>query len=170
MRECGGGMNLRLLLLLLWLAPLGAAYALSTDKTQPIDVSADSVELDDKAGRAVYRGRVRVTQGTMRITGDTLVLERKDGAIHMVTVTGNPATYRQRPDGEADDVTAEAGVLQILPLAGVVRLEKNAQVRQRGRAFSGQRIEYDNQNDIVRADGADAATPGGRVRIVIPPE
>ena len=157
--------------LALCLAP-GAAGALSSDKQQPITITADSVEIDDKAGRAVYRGNVRVTQGTLRVTGDTLVVERQDGEVRAVIITGGPATYRQRPDGGGQDVAAKAGVMRVYPQANMVTLEENAEVRQRGRVFSGHIIEYDNKNDIVRArgqaDGAEGAK--ARARIVLPPE
>ena len=157
--------------LALCLAP-GVAGALSTDKDQPITITADSAELDDKAGRAVYRGNVRVTQGTLTVTGDTLVVERQDGKVRAVIITGGPATYRQRPDGGAADVAAEAGVMRVYPQANMVELENNATVRQRGRVFSGHIIEYDSKNDIVRAraqtDGAEGAK--ARARIVLPPE
>ena len=49
-----------------------AAWALPTDRTQPIRVQADSAELDDKQGVAVYRGDVVITQGSMKITGNTV--------------------------------------------------------------------------------------------------
>ncbi|MDL2424869.1 lipopolysaccharide transport periplasmic protein LptA, partial [Pseudomonas sp. BAgro211] len=51
-----------------------AAWALPTDREQPIRVQADSAELDDKQGVAVYRGDVVVTQGSMKLTGNTVTL------------------------------------------------------------------------------------------------
>ena len=54
------------LLLSLGLA-LGSAgaWALPSDREQPIRVQADTAELDDKQGVAVYRGDVVITQGTL---------------------------------------------------------------------------------------------------------
>ena len=39
------------------------SWALPSDRDQPIRVQADSAELDDKQGVAVYRGAVVITQG-----------------------------------------------------------------------------------------------------------
>ena len=47
-----------------------ASWALPTDREQPIRVQADSAELDDKQGVAVYRGDVVVTQGSMKLTAN----------------------------------------------------------------------------------------------------
>ena len=55
-------------------AALGSsmALALPSDREQPIRVQADSAELDDKQGVAVYRGDVVVTQGSTKLTGNTV--------------------------------------------------------------------------------------------------
>ncbi|HBB78519.1 MAG TPA: lipopolysaccharide transport periplasmic protein LptA, partial [Pseudomonas sp.] len=50
------------------------AWALPEDRNQPIRIQADTAELDDNQGVAVYRGDVVITQGTMIITGDTVTI------------------------------------------------------------------------------------------------
>ena len=50
------------------------AMALPSDREQPIRVQADSAELDERQGVAVYRGSVVITQGTLKITGDTVTI------------------------------------------------------------------------------------------------
>ena len=45
-------------------------HALPSDNSKPINVQADSAEMDDKRGVAIYRGDVIITQGTLKITGD----------------------------------------------------------------------------------------------------
>lgn len=44
----------------------GLAHALPSDSSQPINIQADSAELDDKRGIAIYRGDVVITQGTLK--------------------------------------------------------------------------------------------------------
>ena len=48
------------------------AHGLASDKDQPIEVEADSAELDDAKKISIYRGNVVVTQGTIRMTGDVM--------------------------------------------------------------------------------------------------
>ncbi|TNF98931.1 MAG: lipopolysaccharide transport periplasmic protein LptA [Gammaproteobacteria bacterium] len=150
------------------------AYSLSTDKNKPLSIEADSVEMDEKRGFTVYRGNVIVDQGTMHVTGNTLVIERVGGKVKKVTIVGKPATYRQRPDGKKTDVNASARKLQVEPEKDLVTLERNAKIVQEGNVFTGNLIEYDNKQDIVKAKGSVGATDtgpkqGGRVRMTIQP-
>ena len=49
-----------------------SAMARESDLQQPIDVSADRSEYDDKAGTQKLIGNVEIRQGTMRITADII--------------------------------------------------------------------------------------------------
>ena len=70
----------------------GLAYALPSDRNQPINVQADSAEMDDKRGVAIYRGDVIITQGTLKITGDTVTITLDQaGDIDVFTSVGKPA-------------------------------------------------------------------------------
>ncbi len=163
-----------ILIVLLFFCP-GPAMSLSTDKDKPMTIEADSVENDDRTGLTIYRGNVDVKQGTMKVTGDALVIERKDGKTNTVTVTGKPATYRQRPDNKRQDVTAEAHKLQFYPQRNLIKLERSAKIKQEDSLFTGNIIEYDNKNDSIRAQGNIGSTDTGtesrdRVRMTIQPE
>ncbi|MCZ7019093.1 LptA/OstA family protein, partial [Salmonella enterica] len=59
-------------------AALGSvsAWALPNDSQQPIHIQADDAQLDDKQGIATYKGDVIITQGSMKITGNTVTLTR----------------------------------------------------------------------------------------------
>jgi len=162
-----------LLLLPLLLSPLDC-QALSSDKNKPMTIEADSVEIDDKKGLTVYRGSVDVRQGTMHVKGNTLVIEKVNGEVKIITVVGQPATYRQRPDDKPDDVKAKASKLQVYPKRNLVRLERNAQVTQEGNVFTGNIIEYNNKEDIIKMKGNIGATDTGkkakgRIRMTLQP-
>nr|MBO2512266.1 lipopolysaccharide transport periplasmic protein LptA [Gammaproteobacteria bacterium] len=90
-------------------APLGsaAAWALPSDRDQPIRIQADSAELDERKGTAVYRGDVVITQGTLKITGDTVTARQLPGGeIESFTSVGQPAYYEQIPDVDKELVQA----------------------------------------------------------------
>ncbi len=151
------------------------SHALSTDKDQPMQIEADSVEIDDKSGLTVYRGNVIIKQGTLHVKGSTLVIERVNDEVKMVTVVGKPASYKQRPDNKTEDVVASAYKLQVYPKRDLVRMERNARIKQEGNLFTGNIIEYDNKNDIIKAKGSIATTDTGkakkgRIRMTIQPK
>jgi len=169
-------MNLKISILFFLLLPFSTAgWSLSTDKNKPMTIEADSVEIDDKKGITVYRGNIDVKQGTLHVTGDTLVIERVKGKVKTVTVVGKPARYAQRPDDKKTDVVATARKLQIYPKRDLVRLERNAKITQEGDVFTGNVIEYDNKNDVIKAKGSISKTDtggasSGRIRMTIQPD
>lgn len=169
-------MNRNFLYLILALSVFSLdCHALSSDKDKPMTIEADSVDIDDKKGLTVYRGNVDVRQGTLHVTGDTLVIEKAGGNVKIVTVVGKPATYRQRPDNKPQDVTARARKLQVYPQRDLVRLERNATVNQEGNVYKGNIIEYDNRNDTIKMKGNIGVTDTGkkakgRVRMTIQPD
>ena len=151
---------------LLFLLP-ACAGALSSDRNQPMHIEADRANLDEKSGVSVYRGNVTITQGTLRMTADELTLHAKNGNVEKAFAKGNPATYRQRPDGKAQDVEAESLNMEYLAGQNKLILIDKAQVKQNGDTFRSGKIVYDIARDKVDAG---TGTPGDRVRITIQPK
>ena len=170
-----------LLVFLLGLLTANHVQALSTDKDQPIEVEADSAELDDEKGITIYRGNVIVTQGSMRITGDIMTVTYNENSdLDTLVVEGKPAHYRQMPDNSKVYDEAEALQMDYYALKNYIVLMDNALVKQEGLRFSGNRIEYDTERSIVKAkgktntssgnkDGSDKKDPNARVKIILKP-
>ncbi len=144
------------------------ALALPSDREQPIRVQADSAELDDKQGVAVYRGDVVVTQGSTKLTGNTVTLKQdKNGDIEVVTSVGKPAYYEQKPAPDKDVTKAYGLTIQYFVTQNRVVLIDQAKVIQEGNTFEGEKIVYDTQRQIVnagRATGSQVTSPRPRHR------
>ena len=139
--------------------PLAAA-ALSSDKEQPMELTADQAELDNATGVSVYTGNVVLTQGTLEIT----VHQNSDGELEKVLVDGRPATYQQLPDDEPLPVRARAPRMEYYSTAPKrVKLLRGATLTQGKNRFDGQTIVYFSQQDRVEAEGG--KTDDGRIRI-----
>ena len=67
-------------------------WALSTDKSQPIEV------------HAVYSGNVVVDQGSMNLTGARLDLAITPKGYRRATITGSPARFKQQRDPKTKGV------------------------------------------------------------------
>ncbi|QEY61391.1 lipopolysaccharide transport periplasmic protein LptA [Metapseudomonas lalkuanensis] len=151
-----------------------AAWALPTDRDQPIRVQADSAELDDKQGVAVYRGNVVITQGTLKITGDTVTITQDtNGDIEVFTSVGKPAYYEQKPAVDKQIVKAYGLTIQYFAANERIILLDQAKVVQEGNTFEGEKIVYDTQRQIVnagRATGGNVTTPRPRIDMVIQPK
>ncbi|MBA1271933.1 lipopolysaccharide transport periplasmic protein LptA [Stutzerimonas azotifigens] len=148
-------------------------WALPEDRNQPIRVQADSAELDDRQGVAVYRGDVVITQGSMKITGNTVTItQNQNGDVEVFTAVGRPAYYEQKPAADKQIVQAYGLTIQYFASNERIVLLDQARVVQEGNTFEGEKIVYDTQRQIVnagRASGAEVSTPRPRVDMVIQP-
>jgi lipopolysaccharide export system protein LptA len=162
---------LKMLLLLGLLLPR-AGLALSGDTRQPIQVQADSVEVDDKQGISVYRGNVRLTQGSIVLLANVITVYHPGRHLEKAVAEGAPAHYRQlldqkSPAQKPQELRAEAPKMEYFADKEQLILSGGARVWQAGNEFSGAVIEYDVQKDIVRGHGGKS---GGRVEVVIQPQ
>lgn len=153
-------------LLLALLAP--QAHALSSDKDQPIDIVADSVDIDEAKGTSTYTGHVEINQGSIRLRADKVVVEHKPGQPRKVKATGEPAEFRQLPDKSKEYVTGTAKQLQYRLDSEELVLTGDARLNQGKDHFRSDRIVYDRVRAVVKAGAA--AQGKDRVRVTIQPE
>ena len=138
------------MLLLLGFGEFGVA--LESDKDQPIEIEADTGELDDVKNISIYRGNVITTQGTIYMTGDKMtVYYTEDDEMDYMIMEGRPATYRQLPDDSSVYDYSEALTMEYYEQKEYVILIEEALVTQEGLRFSGDRIEYDTKLSQVKA-------------------
>lgn len=158
-----------------------AAWGLSSDSDKPMEILANSAELDDKKGVTIYRGDVEVTQGTLFMSGHTLtVYYDENQELDHAIMEGDLAYYKQLPDGSKVYDEAWAKRMEYYSSKALVVLIREAKVVQEDVRFTGDRIEYDTVNSrvIARSDTgkkqADAETDetreDGRVRVIITPK
>ncbi len=152
----------------------GAVSALSTDREQPATIEADEVEFDFRTGVRTYTGNVIVEQGTLRITGDKLIVKYKEEAMESATAWGNPAVFRQRPDGKDADVIGEGKKILLDQNGNTLTLITNARLTQGPDTARGDVIVYDMSTDKLRIKGAATSEKKqdgkpGRSRVIITP-
>lgn len=139
--------------------------AKSTDRDQPMDITADTTSAtvaDD--GDAVLTGNVVITQGTMQITADRAVIKRVAGDISEVVLNGGPATLKQVNDnGETMDARAQ----QIVYTLGndMMLLTGNVVVTQPRGNLTGETIKYN-----LKSGQLDGGGDGKRVSMRILPK
>ena len=168
----------RLLVGALAIAATFRAVALSTDTQQPVEIEADFAEMDDQEGRTTYIGNVVVVQGSIRMTGDRLRANFDDNRqLVEVYLDGQPAYFKQTPDGGKEDIEGEATHIQYFAKKNVLVLIQDARLKQGARLFEGYKINYDTKNSVITGRGTpkeqnskDAGGKPGRIRIIIPPK
>jgi lipopolysaccharide export system protein LptA len=161
-RVAGGLLGTALLLSLLPVTSSG----LTGDRSQPVNIEADRVTLNEKTGNSVYEGNVHVQQGTLVLQGSKMTVQLKDNTIDTFVLIGDPATYRQRPDGKESDQHAEAQRIEFYAKEDRIILLENARVwRSDDKELRSDRIVFDLTSDTFNA-GSDK--PGDRVYITLP--
>ncbi len=154
--------------MLLALLTASPAWALSSDREQPIAIEADRLEIDERQGISRYQGRVRLSQGTLHLEADQVTIYSEQRRLRRVIAQGQPARLRQRPDGATDDIEAEARQIEFDADSGLLVFTGQAELRQGGSLFRGERIAYDSRNDSVRASGDPGQ--GQRIQVIIQPQ
>src|SRR5688572_28480826 len=151
---------------LLWLALLAAApaFALKSDREQPMQVGADSASSSVESGITVLTGNVKIDQGTLSIRADRGEVEQKDEDVHRVILDGAPVHLEQDIDGQGR-LKAQARRIEYMladnrvVLTGGVRIE-----RPRG-VMTGERVVYHLDSGEM-----EAGEPGGRINMTIAPK
>lgn len=148
---------------LLLLSQMG--FALPDDTQQAIHVKANSALRNDKEGTTVYTGNVVITQGSLIITADKIVLLDQNGELQSVVATGKPATLKQTLE---NDGSTEASAENITYNLGQksVELTHNAHLNQNGSLINSERIIYDVSSQFINAEGSGDGQ--SRVEMVIP--
>ncbi|MGB9429365.1 MAG: lipopolysaccharide transport periplasmic protein LptA [Gammaproteobacteria bacterium] len=152
------------------LCAAASAWALKTDKQQPINIQADHGDFQNNSkadnGTGTYTGRVVITQGSIKITADKAILHIQNGEIQSADITGSPAAFQQQPDSGAL-VHGTAGEITYNQSTNEVDLLGNAYLQQGERLFTADVIHYNTATEHVVAIGG---KNGGRVHITIPPK
>ena len=142
-------------------------YARQDDLTKAIDVRADKSEFDEKEGTQTLTGNVEITQGTMKITADSIAISLEQNALSKIQGTGSPITFEQENDagelmrGEASEIIYDA-------IRGTLVLQGAAELSQPRQNLTSERITFDVRTQKVSAEGGGDT---GRVSIrILPPE
>jgi lipopolysaccharide export system protein LptA len=151
-----------------------SANADRADSDQPVNVEADSVEIDDQKQEAVFVGNVVLTQGTLMLKADRIIVKQSGSGFQSGIATGKPAYFRQKREGSDDFIEGQAERLVYNGEAEKVELFSNAKLNRGGDEITGNYISYNAVTEFfeVKGGGSDAGTPGsppGRVRAVIQP-
>lgn len=161
-------------LLLLFTAP---ALAEKSDKQKPVNVEADKMQYDDIKQINIFTGNVRLTKGTIVITGDRIIVRQDPEGFQYGTAIGNPATFRQKRDGVDQFVEGCGQQLEYDGKTEIVKFTDKAQLkRYEGERLTdevyGTTIIYESLSEFFTVDsqtGAKREIPG-RVKVIIQPK
>jgi lipopolysaccharide export system protein LptA len=152
-----------------------AAYAEKADRDQPIELEADTVAVNDAKKISTYMGNVILTQGSLEIRADKLVVREDAQGFQHSTSYGNPTTFKQKMEGKNEYIQGSGQRIEYDGRMDKVQLYTKAWVKRGEDIVHGEYIMYDAGAEYAEVIGggkqaASSAAPTGRVRAVIQPK
>jgi len=151
------------------------ASAEKADRDKPINLEADAVTVNDAKKTSIYTGNVILTQGTLIIRGDKLIVREDNNGFQHSTSYGNPTTFKQKREGKDEYIEGSGQRIEYDARMDKVQLYTKAWVKRGDDIVHGDYISYDANAEYAEAIGGSSTTatadaPKGRVRAVIQPK
>jgi lipopolysaccharide export system protein LptA len=129
---------------------------------------------DDAKKTATFEGKVVLTQGSLVIRAERIVVRQDTEGFQYGTATGSPATFRHKQDGSAGYIDGQAMRIEYDNKADRVEFFNDARLRRdSGDDIRGDFISYDARSErftVKSVSEAAGANREGRVRATIMPK
>ncbi len=155
------------------LAQSNTVFAEAADRDKPIDLEADNVKVDDAKQISTYSGNVILTQGTLIIHADKLIIHEDNAGFQHSTSLGNPTTFKQKLEGKSEYMEGSAQRIEYDGRMDKVKLYTKAWAKRGEDIVYGDYISYDANTEYAEVIGGTKTNDGsssGRVRAVIQPK
>lgn len=150
------------------------AHAEKADRDKPINLVSNTATVDDVKKVSIYEGNVILTQGTLEIRADKLVVKEDAEGFQFGTAYGNPASFRQKREGFDEYIEGYAQRIEYDGKKDLVQLFNQARMKRDKDEARGNYISYDGNTEFFQViGGKEAATPTnprGRVHTVLQPK
>ncbi|RUR42548.1 lipopolysaccharide transport periplasmic protein LptA [Vreelandella populi] len=147
--------------------PLSAA---AQNSQAPVEVEADRLDLDQRAGTAVYSGNVDIRQGNMQLRGERVEIQRNEaGELSLVTATGERAYLRNQLENEETPMEGWGRRVIYHVAERRVELIDQAELTQGRDQFNGGRLEYFIDRGVVQARSDVSGSEPQRIRMTLQP-
>ncbi|MBM5570053.1 MULTISPECIES: lipopolysaccharide transport periplasmic protein LptA [Deefgea] len=158
-------MSRYLVLPLLALILSSPSFAEKADREKPMNIVADHCLAEQKTQQTVCTGNVIVTQGTMVMRADKVVMRQDADGKQFAKGEGRPVRFKQKLDsGEMLD--AESLSFDYDEVKGEMVLIDKAWVKKGQDVVMGDTINYNLNTEFYQAQ----SKPGNRVNITINPK
>jgi len=158
----------------MWALTSESALAERTDRDKPINIESDSMISDEAKKASTFEGKVVLTQGSLIIRADRIVVRQDSDGFYQGVASGKPATFRHKRDGYGEYIDGEAfrieydNKLERVEFFDAARLRRDS-----GDDIRGDFISYDARTErftVKSTAAASASDREGRVRVTIMPK
>ena len=129
--------------------PLAAA---DRERTEPVQLRADRIVIDQKSGVSRYQGNVQFRQGELQITAARAEARHRDNVLVSVTAQGSPVTFRDLPPDRTQPLEGVAQRLEFEAETRRVHLYEQVNIRHDGESVEAGSMHYDPALELVTAE------------------
>lgn len=150
-------------------------FALKTDATKPLQIEANTLNVDQKNMTSVFTGDVVITQGSLVAKSNMAVASQDKDGFRYVVLTGAPVTFKQLND-DGEWITGQGNKFDYNTKNNLAILTGRAMVKKKDNFVSGNQITYNTQTQMYSAasHSVDGITPtqttSGRVTVFLQPQ
>lgn len=148
------------------------SFAERADRDKPMYLESDQMLVDDAQQISTFTGNVNLTQGTMLIRGDKIVVvQDKEGFKHG-TAYGNTASFRQKREGLDEYVDGYGERIEYDTRAETVDFYVRARLKRELDEVRGEHITYSQKTEIFHVNSGASQEKGApkRVRAILQPK
>jgi len=151
--------------LLFGLVLSATVQAKTADFKQPIDIKADRSEYNEKEGHQSLSGNVLITQGTMKIRADSIIVRLdSQNRLSVIEGEGSPIIFQQQNDlGEL--VEGKCRRIRYDAVKGRLTLSGSATLSEPKQQLRSEKIVFNSITQTVVAEGGKS----GQVSITLQP-
>ena len=153
------------------------SHAERADRGKPVNIEADRVTVDDKNKIHIFEGHVVLTQGTLTIRSDKLVVSQDLEGYQRGIATGGEgglARFRQKREGKNEWVDGEGERIEHDARSELSQFFLRARVKSGEDEVRGQYIQFNGLTETyLVTNGPNATTvpaQQGRVQVTIQPK
>lgn len=151
-----------------------AGHAEQADRNKPVHLEADRLSIDDARQISTFEGNVQLSQGTMMIRGDKVIVTQDKNGVKHGTALGHPASFRQKREGADGYIEGFAERIEYDASNETVDFLGGAYMKRNQDEVRGDHISYSSKTEIFQARGTAGKQPEAgsrdRVRVVIQPK
>lgn len=150
-----------------------------TDRDKPIHLEADSATVEDYKRKdnfrtSIFTGNVILTQGTLIIRADKVIMKEDLKGFRYATGYGNLVSFRQKRDGVDEYIEGWSQRVEYDDKTNKVELFGKARLKRGTDEVQGDYISYDITRDFFRVTGHKEKNAkensGNRVQVIIQPK
>ena len=149
------------------------AFAEQADRSKPVNVDADSVQMDNVNKTSFYQGDVVLQQGTLLLRSNTLAIHQDAQGFSTATAIGSPAYFRQLQDGSSEYIEGWADRIDVDNKQNTILLTGHARLKRGTSEMHANAMMYNTATQKFWAKPDTNASSGGsnaRVRTSIFPK